>query len=232
METLHLGGRALGLVEAGPGAPLLLYLHGSTQTIADARAFTRGKFEEIGAHVIYPQGVGGVFNDFREPNPGVDDVGFLTAVVEWAALRLDPPAVTGVGFSNGGHMLVRLLHEAPGLFDAVTLIGSTLPVGFSRAGAVPTPVQIIHGVEDPVAPIDGGTVGLGSIQRGEAVGAAETADYFHRINGSAPVELLAVEGLGHLVPGGAAVRGLGPQRSTVNAADEVRRFHSAARSPK
>lgn len=243
METLTLGGRTFGLVESTPGAPLLLYLHGSTQTIADARAFTRRMFEDLGAHVIYPQGVDGVFNDLRLPNPGVDDVAFLRELIGWAAMRLEPPAIIGVGFSNGGHMLVRLLHEQPGLLDAVTLLGVTLPVGFAHPGAVPTPVQLIHGVEDPVAPIGGGAVGIGDIERGQAVSARETAEYFAAVNrcepplvdanrtrwdGPAPVELITVDGLGHLVPGGSAPRGLGLGRQTtgVRAADELRRFHA------
>lgn len=225
METLSLNGRTFGLIEAEPGAPLILYLHGSTQTIADARAFTRRQFEGVGAHVIYPEGVGGVFNDLRGTNPGVDDVAFLRAIVGWAAAGLEPSAVIGVGFSNGGHMLVRLLHEAPGLIDAATLIGVTLPVGFAHPGAVPTPVQIIHGAQDPVTPVDGGTVGIGSIQRGEAVSARETAEYFARVNGEVAVELIVVEGLGHLVPGGAKVRGLGPQDTQLSAIEGVLRFH-------
>ena len=80
--------------------------------------------------VAYPEGVARHWNDGRRllqektRELGTNDVEYLTEFVHSFECT---GRVFGAGFSNGGHMIYRLLHEAPGLFDAALVIAATQP---------------------------------------------------------------------------------------------------------
>lgn len=92
-----------------------------------------------------------------------------------------PVPVIVLGFSNGGQLVIRLVHEIPGKIRGAALVGATLP----RTGGMPfadilqpLPVLLVHGTHDMVVPYggEGWFGGLFGRQRGPS--APETAEYF------------------------------------------------------
>lgn len=146
---------------------LLLVFHGSTQTAATHRAFTGNAFDSIkGTAVAYLDGFKGNWNDarLRSRFPArardIDDVAFAEAVI---AREAGGHPAYAAGYSNGGGMVLRLLHERPGLLAGGVVIAAgqpapdnLLPLG--GAPAVPTPVMLVHGTRDPVIRYTGGTM--------------------------------------------------------------------------
>jgi polyhydroxybutyrate depolymerase len=172
---------------AAPGAPAVLVFHGAGGTGARIRGFvgreleTRAGFE--GFLVAYLDGYEGTWNDCRTETPyparrdGVDDVSFVTAVVDHLRdlVGIDRDRVRAIGFSNGGHLVFRLVLEAPGLIGAAAVIGAALPdpSGSSCHDARrPVSLLLMNGTSDPVNPFEGGEViGPG----GESLGAVRSS---------------------------------------------------------
>ena len=183
-----------------PGAVLVLALHGSNQTGAALRRASGRTFDalaaEHGAVVVYPDAHGRVWNDARRSTPGraraegVDDVGFLTAVLDQVADRyglLDRRALVA-GYSNGGQMAIRLLLECSGRLRGVVLFGATFPtpdnllVDADLGDRVP--VTLVHGTRDPNVPFEGGVASLfGFRPRGTVLSAPETLRRLAERNG-------------------------------------------------
>ena len=145
MDMRVFGSRRYGFVP-GPASgghrdDLLVWLHGSTQSATVTRRFTNCRFEHLGMSVAYPEGVARHWNDGRRllqektRELGTNDVEYLTEFVHSFECT---GRVFGAGFSNGGHMIYRLLHEAPGLFDAALVIAATQPTPENFLPAPPT----------------------------------------------------------------------------------------------
>jgi polyhydroxybutyrate depolymerase len=188
-------------------APVVLVLHGAAGSAERMRSDTAWAFEELadrdGAVIVYPQGFEGYWNDCRASGVsaakqrGVDDVGFLRAVVA----RLDgDPALRGkriatdevfaTGLSNGGHMALRLALEAPDFVAGVAAIAASLPAADNlscRMSGKAVPVLLINGDEDPLNPYEGGeTWSLSPFNRRGAVQPTlAAADYFRTLAGYA-----------------------------------------------
>lgn len=209
-------------------SPLLLFFHGSQQSGNVARNFTAHTFDDLtarGVIVAYPNGVARHFNDARldfdekTRELGTDDVGFARAIVSF----LGATTVYAAGFSNGGQMVLRLLHDAPGLLSGAATIAAPMPTDDNLLPALGTPVATaflaIHGTADPIVPYAGGPAGTPNQRRGTVRSAAASVGYFAQVNGSAvhsvtehdgvrvdtwtggaPVRLITVEDMGHLVP--------------------------------
>lgn len=175
-------------------------LHGSYQTGTSIRRFTRAAFDGFSAEgeavVIYPDAVRREWNGARAATmafkmvKSVDDVGFLAEVITdcHARFGVDPARVHVVGFSLGGQMVIRLLHDRPQGLAAAAIISAALPTPpnlvVSDQPAVPIPLALVHGTDDPLAPYDGGHVGIhGHFSKGEHLSALDTAAYFARRNG-------------------------------------------------
>lgn len=238
----------------GPVERTLLFFHGSLQSGNVIRRFTAGTFDGLpGTRVIYPSGVHNHFNDGRARLPektremGVDDVGFTRELVG----RYGGP-VFACGYSNGGHMVMRLLIDAPGLLRGACLFAATMPTRDNLATTnpldvyEPTPVMFLHGTGDRIAPISGGEAALSAAKsRGSVLSARESAEWFAQANGCAtgavsrpyadvervrwegaqPVELWSVDGMGHVIPSGNEVSPrLGANTASFVAADAVRGF--------
>jgi polyhydroxybutyrate depolymerase len=180
-EIIEAAGRrrtftVVGGREGGSGRPLLLVLHGSRQDGAAHRRFTGGMYDRLAADgravVVYLDGHRGNWNDAREQSffpartENVDDVAFVRAVIdrmveEWG---VDRTRVVVVGYSNGGQMALRLLHEAPDLLAGAAIVAATMPApgsfrtDLAQPPAVAVPVVLAHGTKDRIVPYGGGTM--------------------------------------------------------------------------
>jgi polyhydroxybutyrate depolymerase len=192
-QTITVGGRRRTYLHVAPrtpnaSAPLLLALHGTTQTGSTMRRFSGRTLdrlaERLGADLVYLDGYRRAWNDARitkisaAQKKNVDDVGFVTAIVE----RFQRPTIA-IGYSNGGQLLHRVLRETHGLLAGAVLIAASLPVeeDFALVGQAPDaiPTLLMHGTADPVVPYDGGdTRLLGLFTRGAVRSARETAEAY------------------------------------------------------
>ncbi|SDS38067.1 alpha/beta hydrolase family esterase [Actinoplanes derwentensis] len=206
MQTIDVGGRVrtftLVTPPGGEFARLLLVFHGSTQRGEVFRKFTGNAFDEIaGTAVAYLDGFRGNWNDARKGSRfparvhDIDDVAFAEAVVKRVA---DGRETYAAGYSNGGGMVIRLLHERPDLIAGAAIVAAQQPMPDNLLvpglPVVPKPVVIFHGTKDRIVPYQGGEMAhwaqLAFRVGGGMLSAPETAAYFAGRNGitTAPVE--------------------------------------------
>jgi polyhydroxybutyrate depolymerase len=202
-------GTIVGDPVAPPGRPLVLVFHGSKQDGATHRAFTGRALDRLAADgravIAYLDGIRGNWNDARRDSSfparreGVDDVAFVHAAVAAIARShgTDSTRTSAVGYSNGGQMVFRLLHESPALLESAVVVAATMPdtTGFT-AGFSPEPVErgipltLVAGTADRIVPYGGGEMARWARTvfkvGGTALSAAETADYFAARNGIDP----------------------------------------------
>jgi polyhydroxybutyrate depolymerase len=183
----------------GRGAPLVLALHGSGENGSAMRIETGYSFERLaderGFAVVYADGQDGHWNtceiDKDAPQPGVDDVRFLTALADKfiGEIGIDPNRVFGVGLSEGGYMTIRLALEAPSRFRAVAPVAANLSLPenlqckpVARGGVS---VILIHGTKDPLVHYDGseGSVLFGLVRSLKSLPTPATAQYFADLAG-------------------------------------------------
>ena len=110
--------------------------------------------------VVYPEGVGLSWNAGGEccgpaADSGVDDVAFVTAMVEQLgqALPIDDRRVYAAGMSNGGVLAYGLACRTS-LFAAIGVVAGTQVGGCEKPR--PTSVIHVHGLADSIVRFDGG----------------------------------------------------------------------------
>lgn len=183
-------------------APLLFVLHGSLQTIEDMRTFTGYQFERLaeqnGFIVVYPQGFENNWNDCRRSADyparaqNIDDQGLIAALIQRFAAQhgADPRRAFLAGYSNGGHLGLRIALEHPQLLAGVAAVAANLPTDANldcQPSGQAVPVLFMNGTRDPINPYNGGIVtlfGLGN--RGTVRSAYESALYFANLAGYPP----------------------------------------------
>ncbi len=194
--------------ERGPaGRALVLVFHGSRQNGHVHRRFTGGALDRLAADgdavVAYLDGHRGNWNDLRRGSyfparqDGADDVAFARAAVARLEVThgIERARVVAMGYSNGGQMVMRLLHEAPELASAAVIVAAGMPVPENLLLADPlpatrpVPVAVVHGTADPIVPYSGGEM-KPWMQRmfracGATMSAPDTAAYFAARNGIA-----------------------------------------------
>jgi polyhydroxybutyrate depolymerase len=206
--TIDAGGRrrtltTVGDPESDRARDLVLLLHGSKQDGAAFRRATGGAFDALaeggGAVVAYLDGHRGNWNDARRQSAfparleGVDDVAFARRAVERirASHGIDPRRVFAVGYSNGGQMAMRLVHEAPELLAGAAVVSAGMPAPgdflLPDAPPHPMPVVLFHGTRDRIAPYRGGAMSRWAERLfrvgGSVLSAPETAAYLAGRNG-------------------------------------------------
>lgn len=217
MQTIQVGERTRTYTVVGERSAerraLVLVFHGSKQTGAIQHDFTGGSLDRLVAEgraiVAYLDGYRRNWNDARRDSSfparreDVDDVGFARAVAKRLARshHIDERRVILVGYSNGGQMVLRLLHEAPELVAGAVVVAATMPdaegftAGFSTTARDLVPVTVVAGTADRIVPYDGGRMAWWARKifkiDGTALSAPATAAYFAARNGirSAPTEL-------------------------------------------
>ncbi len=166
----------LGAPEGPESRRLVLVFHGSKQSADVHRRFTGDALAPLVAQgdavVAYLDGYRGNWNDARLESSfparrrGMDDVAFARAVVErvTATHRLAGDPAVMVGYSNGGQMVLRLVHQAPELVAAAVVVAAAMPTpddlvaGIAGAGGAPIPMAFVHGTRDRIVPFDGGAM--------------------------------------------------------------------------
>ena len=184
---------------ASAAVPVVMLLHGGSQSMdalfADDAGGTqewREIAEEEGVLLLVPNGTNRdtgaptgdnqTWNDCRPPesegDAEADDVGFLTALLDWAidrfedgSLSIDRERVFVTGASNGGMMTYRMATERPDRVAAAAAFIANRPKPNQCAPATePVPLLIVNGTEDPLMPYEGGRIrfGYGTVQSAEA----------------------------------------------------------------
>lgn len=263
-ETVTLDGRSyrIDLPPDPAGAPLILALHGgggSADQLARSSGLSR-KANRMGYAVIYPEGTGrvatwnGGYCCGAAQRKGVDDAGFLDAVVADAARRygVDAGLFYATGMSNGSIMAETYAALRPGRLRAVAGVAGTMDTTRYRI-VVPVPLLIIHGTADPMVPYAGGP-GKTSLTRTDfaSVASVETAfltpfpvlartervidpaaDGMRVLDrsyaddaGRVQLRILTVEGGGHAWPGSRRATRAGETRD-IDATEEILRFFAA-----
>ncbi len=182
--------------DAGTPTPLVIALHGYTNTGPEVEAYFRlaPRAEEYGFLYLFPTGTDDLFgNPFWNATDaccnffgsGVDDSGYLRALVEvmGAEYNVDPRRVYFVGHSNGGFMSYRMACDHADTVAAIaSLAGATWLDPADCAPAGPVDTLQIHGTSDGVISYNGGC-SFGNCYPG----AVATTEQWAAFNGCSPV---------------------------------------------
>jgi polyhydroxybutyrate depolymerase len=177
-----------------PGAALVIVLHGSGQTGEVIRQRTGYGFDRLaderGFAVAYPDAFKKHWNDnrkavdFASRKQGVDDQAFIAQLVEQMAANagIDPARVYLFGYSNGGHMAMRVAQERPQSVAGIAAVAANLATDdncIAQPQNQPVRVLLVNGSVDPISPYNGGQVTVfGFASRGTVRSAEATAQYF------------------------------------------------------
>ncbi len=158
-------------------APLVVALHSAFSTGRQLAAWSGfdARADRDGVVVVYPEGFGilGLLQHWnaghccgRAARKGIDDLGYLDAVVRDARARyaVDPDRLYLAGYSNGG-MMAHLFAAARA--DSVAALAVVAgPVGSATGGedpviappepGRPVPALVLHGTADVNIPYEGG----------------------------------------------------------------------------
>lgn len=204
------GGKASSMIRQAVGMPELADRHGIL--------------------LLYPEGVGGHWNDGRgdiseAARTGVDDVGFMRALVAEEAGKRDIRRVFAAGMSNGGMMAQRIACDLSDVIAGVASVAANLPVELEKncRPAQPVRVMFIAGMADPIVPYGGGPIKVLRNERGVVLSIEESLGFWRerlqcragsdevmtansvRRKYSCPagaLTLIAVKNGGHAWPGG------------------------------
>jgi polyhydroxybutyrate depolymerase len=177
------------------GAPLLIAFHPSSSSGAKMRNMSGGVLESLarkyGFAVAYPNGYEGHFNDCRREatyharTKNIDDIGYTRAIIDDVATRYksDRSRIYALGYSNGGHMVLRLALQTPDMIAGIIAVSANLPVPENNdckiADGRPVSVVLIEGTKDRINPYQGGEVTIfGMDSRGSVMSAQDSAQWF------------------------------------------------------
>ena len=176
------------------GRALVLVLHGSNQSANIFRRYSDSTFDSLtrrGAVVAYLDGFRGDWNDARVVSISaahrnkVDDVSFVSAAIDDLAAKdnVDRARVFIAGFSAGGYMTIRLIHEIPDSIAGAGLISPTHAEAANFVGGRYTSaamaVTMFHGTSDVFVKYDGERArGRGLLRVGGMLSAPASAEYF------------------------------------------------------
>ena len=205
-------------VQPPGGYPVIFLLHGGggdMRNMLNSGTHAEWPFiaDEEGVMLIVPNGINRetgdpdgedqAWNDCRSdvtiPDTSADDVGFVSALIDWADTNFDVDLsrVYSAGSSNGGMMSFRLAFELDDRIAAIAPFIANLPADDSECSkpSRAMPVFISNGdAEDNYMPWAGGCVNAksGSCGRGTVLSAEDTRDFWiaHNQASPAPVETI------------------------------------------
>ena len=147
-------------------SPVVLLFHGgggSAATISGLPGGFSALADRSGFIAVYPDAVGGFWDDGRETlTARTLDVAFTAALLDALATEyhVDGRRVYASGISNGGMLAHRLACELSGRFAAVASVAANMPsaVAATCVPTQPVPVVMFSGTADPLMPYNGGSV--------------------------------------------------------------------------
>ena len=177
--------------------PLLIALHGGGRSEGDEYA-ARNRYTEIanreGFLLVFPNGVDAQWNDGRgatfrgaPDNGAVDDVGFISALIDHLAQRhgVDTGRVFVEGSSNGGMMSQRLACALAGKITGVATVIAAMPANIypNCRPSARLSMMLMNGTGDPWVPYDGGDVVPLGRPSGEIISTNDTIAFWAQHNG-------------------------------------------------
>lgn len=224
--------------------PLVINVHGLTSYAEQQAQLSHAiaKSDAAGFIVIHPEGTGTP----RSWNAGgccapastesVDDIGFVSALVDEAATRLciDPSRIYLMGLSNGGHMAYAAACKLADRFAAVASVAGILHQS-SCTPSRPVPLFQVHGNADLIVGYSGGASSVGTWKTKNGCTSSSTT-YEHGAascvthggcTAGADVVFCTIDGGGHQWPGGDALPLLGTKSDDLVATDAIWDFFAA-----
>jgi polyhydroxybutyrate depolymerase len=172
-ETITVDGKPRTFTSQLPDkkpAPLVIVLHGNTQTGVDM--ITRTAWPAVAQHegfaVVFPDGLNHSWADLRPnnlragrvPPHGTDDVAFITKLVEKFVADgiADPKRIYVTGISNGGAMTMTLVCKRADLFAGAASVVMNLTDQSANLchPSRPVPMLMMNGTADTLVPYKGG----------------------------------------------------------------------------
>jgi polyhydroxybutyrate depolymerase len=201
-EQLNVGGVTRTFTAQLPDnkpAPLVIALHGNTQTGADMMTRTSwpdvAKRERFG--VVFPDGLNHAWADFRPnanragraPPESTDDIAFIVKLIDKFVGdgTADPRHIYVTGVSNGGAMTMTLACARADLFTAAASVIMNLTNESADAchPSRPVPMLMMNGTADPLIPYQGGR-GTSRFAMPGFWSTEKTFDFWRRANGCEP----------------------------------------------
>lgn len=246
--------------DGSESVPLILNLHGYGSNAFEQEVY--GDFRSIADTanfiLVQPEGTldaGGTafWNAFGAPTETVDDIGFLSALIDTIASEhnINMNRVYSTGMSNGGFMSYTLACQLSYRIAAIASVTGTMVTPNLNAcnAQHPTPVMQIHGTMDPTVPYLGTPQGFVAVEdlvdywvgfnncnttaTETAVPDVDmtdgcTADHFVYSGGDegSSVELYRINGGGHTWPGSNPFFAIGVTNQDFSASVEIWRFFS------
>jgi polyhydroxybutyrate depolymerase len=230
--------------DAAVPTALVLNLHGCPSNAGEQMVFTgmNATADARGFVIVYPNGSGQSWNAGSCCDPaaaeGVDDVGFLVALVDRVAgqLCIDRARVYAAGLSNGGDMVYRLACEAPDIFAGIVPVASEILVPACLPSR-PLPLIAYHGTADSSVPYAAGEAAFH--RYAEAAGCvgdpvrtdyeASYCDIYEACNGGVRVGFCTLTGMDHCWPAGPGAGwmcelAIGPYSDDINANEHMWEF--------
>lgn len=235
------------------GRPLIIALHalGSNPLLMEAMTMFSPLADQEGFIVAYPAGIRSSDAGVSSWNArfccrdakaeGVDDIGFLSALIDELTARYRIEGVLITGFSNGGMLSHLAGIELADKITAIAPVAATVGREIVElAPKRPVPALIVHGDSDRLVPFD---------ERDDErfLAASKAVEYWVRENkcapgpeveetpelkmewyrprdGGAEVDLCLVKGAGHVWPGSRVYMRTEPDPRTLDASALIWKF--------
>ncbi len=142
-------------IPAGEGPrDLVFMLHGAGQEPQDMVRVSGWSdlADQEGFAVVYPGGVGNLWNAAENPYTDANDVGYLDAVAAEATARMCGDRVLALGFSNGAAMVHTWGCQSDVPDAIVPTQGAYL---IDRCPDAPIATRVYHGTADTTVPYEG-----------------------------------------------------------------------------
>jgi polyhydroxybutyrate depolymerase len=177
-------------VQGDQPIPLLLAFHGAGGTGSgfQKQSGLNGLADRFGFIVAYPNATGINWAEgcgcIRPDLDGVDDVGFMAALIDHIAEErpVDLTRVFGFGYSQGGIFAHHLACEKSPLFAGMATFAGPMSRVVSQSCHAESPIDMlfIHGTDDEVLPFIGYENGLATL-----LSAPASLEFWRDINGCA-----------------------------------------------
>lgn len=233
--------------------PVVINMHGYTSTASQQQSYSQmnvvadtGKFI-----VVYPDGVNNAWNAGYGVNASIDDVGFISALIDTLKNKfsLNANKVFACGMSNGGFMSYRLACELNNKIAAIASVTGLMADSVRLLlcqNSCSVPVMDFHGTADPIVNYNGAAgyisadsciqwwkakdgcpavpviTNIPDINPGD--GCTVTKYYYGFGNNSSEVVFFKITNGGHTWPGAAAIPAFGNTNQDIKASGEIWNF--------